>query len=132
MTEFAKEIVNALVKDKQTFEHLKRSIAWRMKDAEYVDINEVAEIKEEVMVLQREVFLLLKKEKLPDVEEIKVLQREVFSLRNHVSRLQEDVKLVIKDGLLPELKKELSNMIRPIIIEQLPSALDLLFAEEEQ
>jgi len=128
MTDLAKEIVNGLIKDKQAFEHLKRSIAWRMKDAEYVDINEVAEIKEEVMVLQREVFDF-KKEQLP--EEVMVLQRKVSSLSNHVSRLHEDVKFAITGGLLLELKKELSNMIRPIIIEQLPSALDLLFVEEE-
>ena len=122
MTDFAKEIVNALIKDKQAFEHLKKSIAWRMKDAEIVDIHEVAEIKEEVMVLQREVS---------DGEEVMVLQREISSLSNHVSQLQEDVKFAMKGGLLLESKRELSNMIRPIIIEQLPSALDLLFAEEE-
>ena len=130
MTDFAKEIVNGLIKDKQAFEHLKKSIAWRMKDAEYVDINEVAEIKEEVMVLQREVFDF-KKEQLPDIEEVMVLQREVSSLSNRVSLLHEDVKFAIKGGLLLEIKRDLSNIIRPIIIEQLPSALDLLFAEEE-
>ena len=90
MTDVAFQIVNALIKDKQAFEHIKKSIAWRLKDAEIVDINEVAEIKEEVMVLQREMLDFKK-----------------------------------------DLIKELTNMIRPIIIEQLPNALDLLFAEEE-
>lgn len=86
MTDLAKEIVNGLIKDKQAFEHLKRSIAWRMKDAEIVDIHEVAEIKEEVMVLQRQV---------------------------------------------DSLEKGLIDMIRPIIIEQLPKCMDLFFAEEK-
>ena len=66
---------------------MKKSIAWRLKDAEMVDINEVAEIKEELMVLQRELL---------------------------------------------DFKKDLINMIRPIIIEALPSALNLFFAGEEE
>ncbi len=56
MSDVAFQIVNALIKDKQAFEHIKKSIAWRLKDAEMVDIFEVAEIKEEVMVLQRELL----------------------------------------------------------------------------
>ncbi len=91
MSDVAFQIVNALVKDKQAFEHMKKSIAWRLKDAELVDINEVAEIKEEVMVLQRELL---------------------------------------------DFKKDLINMItpilRPIIIEELPKALDMWLALEEE
>ena len=51
MADVAIEIVNALIKNKQAFEHIKKSIAWRLKDAEIVDIHEVAEIKEEVICL---------------------------------------------------------------------------------
>ena len=45
MSDVAFQIINALVEDEQAFEHLKKSIAWRMQDAEYVKVNEVAEIK---------------------------------------------------------------------------------------
>ena len=110
-------IANSLVMNTDFMRKIKNSIAFRLGD----------DIKKNTFMDAEDMKVVHEKN-----EEVMVLQREVFSLQKQVSLLHEDVKFAIKGGLLLELKKEMSNMIRPIIIEELPNALDLLFSEEEQ
>ena len=110
-------IANSLVMNTDFMRKIKNSIAFRLGD----------DIKKNTFMDAEDMKVVHEKN-----EEVMVLQREVFSLQKQVSLLHEDVKFAITGGLLLELKKEMSNMIRPIIIEELPNALDLLFSEEEQ
>tara|TARA_R110000737_G_scaffold295355_1_gene302017 strand:+ start:192 stop:560 length:369 start_codon:yes stop_codon:yes gene_type:complete len=110
-------IANSLVMNTDFMRKIKNSIAFRLGD----------DIKKNTFMDAEDMKVVHEKN-----EEVMVLQREVSSLQKQVSLLHEDVKFEIKGGLLLELKKQMSNMIRPIIIEELPNALDLLFSEEEQ
>ena len=99
----ADKIAQAIIKDKEAFEHLKNSMAWRLTD---VVISESLNIEGIIKSMIEE-----------HCKEILVLSSE---LRQSLTEEFEKQKL--------SLKKE----TRAIVIEQLPKCMDLFFAEEEQ
>ena len=99
----ADKIAQAIIRDKQAFEHLKKSMAWRLTD---VVISESLNIEGIIESMIAEQF-----------EEYKKLANKI---RLSLTEEFEEQRL--------NLKKE----IRAIVIEQLPKCMDLFFAGEEE